>query len=148
MSVSFVILMPVILLAIVATFCFAGCAFPVSGLSSPFSDYSKGTVLGTKTVMAYWPLNDRLTKDDNPAPAVEMQSNIPSSYIDMATAPALYPWLGTPIQNPPGPDITSADAGNGSIMFNQPGIVAGDAVVPAIPSVLQPCVVVNGCYVE
>jgi hypothetical protein len=36
----------------------------------------------------------------------------------------------------------------GSILFNQPGIVAGDAVVPTIPSVLQPCVVVNGCYVE
>jgi hypothetical protein len=145
------VLIPIILLAIVGAFCFAGCGFPTSGLASPFSDYTNGTVRNEKSLMVFWPLNDKLKETDNPAPAMEMQSNIPSSYIDMATAPELYPWAGTPVQNPPGPDIASADAanaGNGSIMFNQPGIVAGDAVVAAIPSVLQPCVVVNGCYVE
>src|ERR1700730_8158097 len=36
----------------------------------------------------------------------------------------------------------------GLMAFNQPGLVKGDAVVPAIPSVIQPCVVVNGCYVQ
>jgi hypothetical protein len=148
MSTSLIILIPVILLGIVGMLCFVGCVLDVSGLASPFSNYSKGTVLGNMTVMAYWPLNDKLKDTDNPAPAIESQSNIPSSYIDMATAPTLYPWMGAPpIQNPPGPDIASADA-LGTIAFNQPGIVPGDAVIPAIPAVIQPCVVVDGCYVE
>src|SRR4051794_28418252 len=148
MSMSLIVLIPVILLGIVGIFCFAGCGLPVHGLGSPFSNYTEGTVRAEKSLMVFWPLNDMLTKDDNPAPAKEIQSNIPGSYIDLATAPELYPWQGTPVGNAPGPDVTSADAGMGSIAFNQPGIVAGDAVVPAIPTVLQPCVVVNGCYVE
>ncbi|MEA2942523.1 MAG: hypothetical protein QOD09_3052 [Bradyrhizobium sp.] len=145
---SLIVLIPVILLGIVGALCFAGCVLQTGGLATPFNDYTNGTVRGETSLMVFWPLNDKLKETDNPAPAIEIQSNIPSSYIDMATAPELYPWLGTPVGNPPGPDVASADAGNGSILFNQPGIVAGDAVDPANPSALQPCVVVNGCYVE
>jgi hypothetical protein len=148
MSMSLIVSIPVILLGIVGVFCFAGCVFHTEGLASPFSNYINGTVRGETSLMVCWPLNDKLKETDNPAPAIEIQSGIPSSYIDMATAPEIYPWLGTPVGNAPGPDVASADAGNGSILFNQPGIVAGDAVVSTIPDVLQPCVVVNGCYVE
>ncbi len=142
------ILIPVVMLGIVGMLCFVGCVLPVEGLASPFDEYSTKTVLGDTAVMAYWPLNDQHTSADNPAPAVELKSKIPSSYIDMATAPDLYQWPPFTIQNPGSPDVKSAAAGFGSIMFNQPGIVPGDAVVPALPAVIQPCVVVNGCYVE
>jgi hypothetical protein len=155
MSASLMILIPVILLGIVGMLCFVGCILPTEGLpNTPFTEYSDKTVLKNLAVMAYWPLNDRLKATDNPAPALERKSNIPSSYIDMATAPDLYPWPGFPIQNPGGPDVQSAaapgpmSAVQDGVAFNQPGIVPGDAVVPAIPSVIQPCVVVDGCYVE
>jgi hypothetical protein len=148
MSTSLIILIPVIMLGIVGLLCFVGCGLPVSGLASPFDEYSEKTVLKNINIMAYWPLNDQHVKTDNPAPAIERQSKIPSNYIDMATAPDLYPWPGFPIQNPGGPDVKSADAGFGTIAFAQPGIVPGDAVVPALPAVIQPCVVVDGCYVE
>jgi hypothetical protein len=66
----------------------------------------------------------------------------------MATAPELYQWPPFDnLPNPPGLDVKSAGA-LGTIVFGQPGLVKGDAVVPALPSVIQPCVVVNGCYVE
>lgn len=94
---SLIVLIPMILLGIVGAFCFAGCVFETGGLASPFSDYTNGTVRKETSLMVFWPLNDKLKDSDNPAPAIELQSNIPSSYIDMATAPGLYPWLGTPI---------------------------------------------------
>jgi len=148
MSTSLIILIPVVLLGIVGMLCFVGCRLPVEGLpSTPFTQYSDMTVLSNPNLMAYWPLSDQLTDQDNPAPALERQSNIPSSYIDPVTAPQLYPWPEFPLKNPPDPDDLSA-AAPGAIVFNQPGIVKGDAVVPAIPSVIKPCVVVNGCYVE
>jgi hypothetical protein len=148
MSTSLILLIPVVLLGIVGMLCFVGCTLPTEGLDSPFHEYSDKTVLNTSGIMAYWPLNDKLKDTDNPAPALERQSNIPSSYIDMATAPELYPWLPFPVQNAGGPDVQSADAGMGMIAFAQPGIVKGDAVVPVSPFVIQPCVVVNGCYVQ
>jgi hypothetical protein len=149
MSTSLIVLIPVLLLGIVGMFCFVGCTLPVGGLASPFDEYSDKTVLlNPAIVMAYWPLNDKLKDTDNPAPALERQSNIASNYVDLATAPELYPWPSFSIPGvPPDPDVQSA-AAPGTIAFNQPGIVKGDAVVPAVPSVIQPCVVVNGCYVQ
>jgi hypothetical protein len=149
MSTSLIVLIPVILLGIVGMLCFVGCILPTEGLpNTPFTEYSDKTVLKNLAVMAYWPLNDRLTKTDSPAPAVERKSNIQSSYIDMATAPDLYPWphfsLDVESAAAPSPMSPPKDV----VAFNQPGIVPGDAVVPAIPSVIQPCVVVDGCYVE
>ena len=149
MSTSLIVLIPAVLLGIVGMLCFVGCILDTSGLPrTPFSEYSGGTVLLNPAVIAYWPLNDKLNDTDNPAPALERVSSIASSYIDMATAPELYPWPPFTVQSaPPEPDVLSA-AAPGTIAFNQPGIVKGDAVEPAIPSVIQPCVVVNGCYVE
>jgi hypothetical protein len=151
MSTSLIVLIPVILLGIVGMLCFVGCTLPVEGLpNTPFTQYSDLTVLSNvSSLMAYWPLNDQLTDQSNPAPALERQSQIPSSYIDMATAPELYQWPPFDnLPNPPGLPVNSAGAGFGSIAFSQPGLVKGDAVVPALPSAIQPCVVVNGCYVE
>jgi hypothetical protein len=146
MSTSLILLIPVILLGIVSMLCFVGCWLPLEGLPNPpFTEYTSKTVLSELKIMAYWPLNDVLTDKDNPASALERVSNIPSSYIDPVTAPLLYAWLDIPVSL--APDVLSA-AAPGTIKFNQPGIVPGDAVVPTFPSPIQPCVVVNGCYVE
>jgi hypothetical protein len=151
MSTSLIVLIPVILLGIVGMLCFAGCALQAGGIpGTPFTKYSDLTVLSNANLMAYWPLNDQLTDQSNPAPALERQSGIPSSYVDMTTVPEIYPWPPFDnLLNPPGLPVKSADAGFGSIAFNQPGLVKGDTVQPGNdPAVITSCVVVNGCYVE
>jgi hypothetical protein len=151
MSTSLIILIQVILLGIVGVLCFVGCALQTGGIpGTPFTKYSDLTVLSNSNLMAYWPLSDQLTDQSNPAPALERVSNIPSSYIDVATAPELYQWPPFDnLPNPPGLPVNSAGAGFGSIAFNQPGLVKGDTVQPGNdPTVITPCVVVNGCYVE
>jgi hypothetical protein len=152
MSTSLIVLIPVVLLGIVGMLCFVGCAFQTGGLAGPpFTKYSDLTVLSNvSSLIAYWPLSDQLTDQSNPAPALERQSSIPSSYIDMATAPELYQWPPFDnLPNPPGLPVNSAGAGFGSIAFNQPGLVKGDTVQPGNDAnVITPCVVVNGAYVE
>lgn len=146
MSASLIVVLAIALLGIVGMFCFTGCILDSSGFGKPFNQYSDLTVLPNRDLVAYWPLSDNLTGTENPAPALERQSNIASGYIDMTTAPELYPWLGFAIGNPPGPDVAS-DAAPGTIAFGQQGLLAGDGR-PDLPGVLMPCVVVNGCYVE
>jgi hypothetical protein len=145
MSASLVVLIPVILLAIVTVFCFVGCGFSVHGLPG-FTKYSDTTVLANSAVVAYWPLSET---GDN-LPAADRTSPNPNNgqYIDPTTLPAIYPWPAFSINNPPNPNIESADA-PGTIAFAQPGIVPGDTVQPADdPTKRTPCLVVNGCYVN
>ena len=125
MSASLVVLLPVILLGIVTTLCFAGCGF--SGPNLPvFTTYSDTTVLANPSVVAYWPLGEAA---DN-VPAVDRTANPDNGqYIDPATTPAIYPWPASTLEDPPGPSVQSA-AAPGSIAFAQPGIVAGDTVQP------------------
>ena len=144
MSMSLVVLLPLILLGIVGTLCFVGCAFNTQGLETPFTTYTGTTILLNPAIMAYWPLGDLA----DTVPAAELISGNTGNYIDPATAPSLYPWPAYSLPNAPGPDVLS-DAAPGTILFLQPGIVAGDAVQPANdPAAVTPCVVVNGCYVE
>src|SRR4051812_31640970 len=147
MSTPLTVLLPVVLLAIVGTFCFVGClldsgAFP----GDPVRNYSDGTVLLTPSVMAYWPLSE--TKDTDKA--AELASGNAGNYIDPATAvaPLLpYPWPAFTIQNPPGPDVLSAEA-PGTLLLGLPSIVAGDIDKPVDDPVPPACMVVNGCLVE
>lgn len=143
MSMSLVVLLPLILLGIVGMLCFVGCGLSTHGLSDPFFTYSGTTILLNPAIIAYWPLFEGGDTD----PAAELISGNTGNYIDLSTAPSFYPWPAFTLQNPPGPDVLSADAGMGMIAFAQPGIVAGDAVqLPNHPA--PACVVVNGCYVE
>jgi hypothetical protein len=149
MSASLIVLLPVILLGIVGLSCFVGCGFPTSGESPSFTGYS-GVVLGTPSIMAYWPLleaNDSL-------PAADLAPNPdPGQYIDPNTDPDIYPWPGYSIVNPPGPNVLSAPAPgdnmSGTILFAQPGIVTGDYGTGDTDSGTKSgCVVVNGCFVN
>ena len=145
MSMSLVVLLPLILLGIVGTLCFVGCRFDSSGLggSTPFTTYTS-TILLNPLVIAFWPLGEAKDTDK----AAELISGNTGNYIDQNTAPLLYPWPAYPAPNPPGPDVQSAAAA-GTIAFTQPGIVKGDAVQPAnLPAFVTPCVKVDGGYVE
>jgi hypothetical protein len=145
MSMSLVVLLPVILLGIVGMLCFVGCGLSTHGLgTTAFTTYTTTTILLNSDCIAYWPLGE--TADTQPA--AELISGNTGNYIDPNTAPSLYPWPPYTLQNPPGPDILSADA-PGTIAFVQPGLVPGDTIQPANdPAAITPCVVVNGCYVE
>jgi Concanavalin A-like lectin/glucanases superfamily len=144
MSASLVVLLPVILLGVVTLLCFTGCGLSTGGLpGQPFTQYSATTVLGNASVVAYWPLSE---SGDN-LPANDLTASPDNGqYIDPSTLPAIYPWLGYSINNPPGPNIESA-AALGKIAFAQPGLVPGDAAAD-IPSAKTPCVVVDGAYVN
>jgi hypothetical protein len=144
MSMSLVVLLPLILLGIVGTLCFVGCRFDTSGLQVPFTTYTGTTILLNPSIIAYWPLGEAKDTD----PAAELISGNTGNYIDLATTPSLYPWPAYPAPNPPGPDVQSAAAA-GTIAFTQPGIVKGDTVQPANdPASITPCVKVDGGYVE
>jgi hypothetical protein len=145
MSMSLVVLLPLILLGIVGTLCFVGCAFNTSGLpGTPFTTYTGTTILLNPSIIAYWPLGEAADTD----PAAELISGNTGNYMDPSTAPTLYPWPAYSIVNGSGPDLQSA-AAPGTIALAQPGLVAGDAVQPANdPASITPCMVVNGCYVE
>jgi hypothetical protein len=125
--------------------CFVGCGLHTHGLLVPFTSYTNTTILANSpTCIAYWPLKEA----SDTVVAAEFISNNTGSYIDMNTTPALYPWSPFTLQNPPGPDVQSADAGMGSIAFAQPTIVAGDLDLRQNDPLPPACMVVNGCYVE
>jgi hypothetical protein len=144
MTMSLVVLLPLILLGIVGTLCFVGCGLSTGGLETPFTTYTSTTILLNPAIIAYWPLGELA----DTVPAAELISGNTGNYIDPATAPPLYLWPAYSLANAPGPDVKSA-AAPGTILFFQPGIVAGDVIQPANdPAAVNPCVVVNGCYVE
>jgi hypothetical protein len=145
MSMSLVVLIPLILLGIVGALCFVGCVLQTGGLGgAPFTTYTGTTILTNSSIIAYWPLGEAA----DTMPAAELISGNTGNYIDPSTAPSLYPWPAYSIPNPPGSDLLSA-AAPGTIALAQTGIVAGDAVQPAnVATSVTPCMVVNGCYVE
>jgi hypothetical protein len=145
MSMSLVVLLPLILLGIVGTLCFVGCILDSSGLGvTPFTTYTGTTILLNPAIIAYWPLGEAA----DTIPAAELISGNTGNYIDPSTAPSLYPWPAYSVATGSGPDLLSA-AAPGTIALAQTGIVAGDAVQPAnVPASVTPCMVVNGCYVE
>jgi hypothetical protein len=146
MSMSLVVLLPLILLGIVGTLCFVGCAFQTGGLggTTPFTSYTGTTILAnTPNCIAYWPLKEAKDTD----PASELISKNTGNYIDPTTAPTLYPWPAYSLPNGSGPDVLSA-AASGTIALAQSTIVVGD--VDLLPGDLVPwaCMAVNGAYVE
>ena len=145
MSTSLIVLLPVVLLGIVATFCFVGCAFHTTGIQGPpFTAYTNNTVMNV-LVIGYWPLKEKLDTDD----AVDMISHNNGKYIDLNTTPALYPWPAYSVPNGANPALQSA-AGAGTIATGQPTIVAGDIDLPGGQGNTVPpgCMVVDGGYVD
>ena len=154
MSVSFAVLFPIVLLAIVSVFCFVGCdAGGLGGefwgeIPPPFTQYSDLTVLSNLNLIAYWPLNDKIIGGVDPVNAQDASPNpAKGNYIDAKNTPSFYPWPVYGIPNLPNP-VQSA-AAPGTIAFQQSGIVAGDIVQPpGNPNVKTDCVVVNGGFVS
>jgi hypothetical protein len=147
MSMSLVVLLPVILLGIVGTLCFVGCVFQTGGLGGPpFNSYTGTTILANSpNCIAYWPLKEIADS----VPASELINNNTGNYIDPNTAPDLYPWPSYSIANGANPDVLSAAApATGNIALARPGIVLGDVDLLPNDPVPPACMVVNGAYVE
>jgi hypothetical protein len=144
MTISLVVLLPLILLGIVGTLCFVGCRFDTHGLKGTFSSYTNTTV-GNGLCIGYWPLKEKKDTDA----AVDLISGNNGQYIDQNTTPSLYPWPPYSVPTGSGPDVLSA-AGAGTIMPGQPTILAGDTDLPVGTGDTVPpgCMVVNGSYVE
>lgn len=143
MTMSLVVLLPVILLGIVGALCFVGCGLSTHGLLVPFSSYTNSTV-GNMLCIGYWPLKEKLDTAD----AVDLISQNNGKYKDMNTAPELYPWPGYTVSGGMGPDVLSA-AGAGTISTGQPTILSGDTDLPVGTgdTVAPGCMVVNGAFV-
>ena len=144
MTMSLVVLLPLILLGIVGTLCFVGCGFHTHGLEVPFHSYTNIT-LGNMLCIGYWPLKEKLDTDA----AVDLVSASNGKYKDMTTAPELYPWPAYTVQNGMGPDVLSA-VGAGTIMTGQLTILSGDTDLPIGTGDTVPpgCMVVDGGFVE
>jgi hypothetical protein len=148
MSTSLIVLFPILLLGMVGTLCFVGCAFQTGGLGggTPFTAYTGTTVLPTGTLIAYWPLKE--VNDTDAARNLATQNH--GKYIDLMTVMppnTVYPWIGYSVPNGANPDVLSA-AAPGDLTLGQPSIVAGDVdLLPGDP-VGPACMMVNGCYVE
>jgi hypothetical protein len=145
MSMSLVVLLPLILLGIAGTLCFVGCALQTGGIPPDFTAYTN-TIRGNSDCIGYWPLKEAA----DTIPAAELISGNKGKYIDKNTAmpDTVYSWPPYNVANGANPDVMSADAGMGAIQFAQPTIVRGDTdLVPGDPAP-PACMVVNGCYVE
>jgi hypothetical protein len=59
MSASLMVLIPLALLGLVTALCFVGCVLPVGGLPSDLGPYQGDTIIGTNSLVAFWPLNDK-----------------------------------------------------------------------------------------
>ena len=97
MSASLAVLLPVILLGIVAAFCFVGCGFSPAGQPlNPWTTYGEDTVLANPAVVAYWPLGEFADS----VPAEDLSPNpVNGQYIDQVSLPAIYPWPAYSVPN-------------------------------------------------
>jgi hypothetical protein len=148
MSMSLIVLLPLILLGVVGMLCFVGCGLNTHGLLVPFNSYTNSTV-GNGLCIAYWPLKEKKDTD----PAAELISGNTGTYIDLNTRPELYPWPSYNVPNGANPDVLSAagaDMITDMIKLGQPTILSGDTDLPVGTGDTVPpgCMVVNGAYVE
>ena len=74
MSASLFVLIPVVLLVLVTALCFTGCVVPNTGLPDTPAPYRDA--IGTEpTLIAYWPLDDLMPKDNSPPIAHDLASH-------------------------------------------------------------------------
>jgi hypothetical protein len=143
MSASLIVLVPPVLLGLVTALCFVGCVLNRYGTGDPigpgpgpipFTGYRKLTVLGSDSLVAFWPLDDAA----NSPQAAELKSGLVGNYVTMNTNPTQFP-------DPPIPNVSAPAAGK--LAWGQAGIVPGDCINndPNNPS---PCIQVDGGYVS
>jgi Concanavalin A-like lectin/glucanases superfamily len=133
MSVSLLVAIPFVLLAIVLLLCFVGCdaLFGLDELPdpTPFHQYTP-TILTEVTLVGYWPLGESLGQTT----AVDLKGGHNGTYLSQVF--------------PDDPPVSSA-AAPGTLALGQPGIVAGDTVPPHDESSARTtCIEVNGGYVS
>jgi hypothetical protein len=159
MTVSLLVLVPISLLVLVATFCFVGCVLNTHGLGDPnkpdpdnpdpkpepFTNYSK-TVTDTDGVLAFWSLNeasDIAAKPVAMAKADDIIGGHTGNYTHKGNAPDFYPCPGMNLAA----GVDSA-AANGFLSLGVESIVVGDAKQPGNdPSILSTGMQIDGGFV-
>lgn len=159
MTASVLVFVPVVLLCLVAGFCFVGCVLDRHGtgigpgpMPTPFTTYSDSDVIGNPDCVAYWPL-DQAELDpasgDSMAPDVVGKNTGTYKSVDINNNKyqALFPCPAFTL-DPSGP-VDSAFA-PGTLTIGAPGIVQGDTVPPHDPQNPVPtkAMQVNGGFVE
>lgn len=149
MSILFLVLVPVALLALISGFCFVGCVLDTHGLGGgpdkpddvPFTKYSDEDVL--PTCVAYWPLSEPSPADDSGKIAChDAKGTNDGEYKHKGNAPTLFP---CPLMT--GPDIYSANE-SGFLELGATNIVPGDATQPGNdPKILNTGMTVGGAFV-
>jgi len=127
MSASLLVFVPVALFVLVASLCFVGCYFDVTGLPL-YTEYTNGDILPHPALVAYWPLGEAagaVTAVDLKGTAVGTPHN--GTYTSVDTAPALFPCPAFELA----PGVNSA-AAPGTLTLGTEGIVPGDIVQPEI----------------
>jgi hypothetical protein len=130
MSASFVVIVPLSLLAIVMMACFIGCGLSTTGTKQVTDWFQyQATVTGTSGLVAFWPLNDT-----SGTTAADIGPNHFNG--NYTTGP------NVPTYNA----VQQSDAAPGTFTLNAPNIVAGDSVNndQTTPS---PCAYFDGGYV-
>jgi Concanavalin A-like lectin/glucanases superfamily len=134
MSASLIVMAPLVLLGVVTTLCFVGCALSTGGLpATPFTDY-RSTVLGNDNLVAFWPLDD----PDQSAKAAEPRSGFVGDYVTVTSNKDQFP-------DPALPNVSAPAFGK--LAWQQAGIVAGDCINNDATKPTA-CIVVNGGYVS
>jgi len=148
MTATLLVVVPIVLLLLIGSFCFVGCTFDTHGLGLGFVQYSDLDIIPNSDCVAYWPLNDspfQNTALDVVGKAHGDPHN--GTYKNVSTNPGLFACPGY-VLNATIPITTPAATGTQTI--GAPGIVTGDTVPPHDPKnpISATCMDTDGGFVS
>lgn len=128
MTATLLVIVPVVLLVLIGSFCFVGCTLDTHGFGLGFTQYSDLDIIPNPDCVAYWQLADspgQNTALDIVGKAKGDPHN--GTYKNATTDPGLFPCPGY-VVNAAIPITTAAAPGTQTI--GAPGIVFGDTLPP------------------
>jgi hypothetical protein len=149
MTATLLVVVPVVLLLLIGTFCFVGCTLDTSGLGLGFVQYSDLDVILNPDCVAYWQLRDspgQTTALDVVGKAKDNPHN--GTYKSVASTDPMVQALFPCVAGEVNPTTHSAFA-PGTVTLNAEGIVIGDTEIPHDPKnpISTPCVKFDGGFV-
>lgn len=147
MTATLLVVVPVVLLLLIGSFCFVGCSLDTEGIGLGFVQYSDLDIIPNPDCVAYWPLSDspgQTTALDVVGKAHGNPHN--GVYKNVTTDPGLFPCPGY-VLNASIPVTTPAAPG--TLTIGAPGIVTGDTLPPHDPKnpISTTCMQTDGGFV-
>lgn len=150
MTATLLVVVPVVLLLLIGSFCFVGCTLDTHGLGLGFVQYSDLDIVPNPDCVAYWPLSDSPFQStaldvvgkahgDPHNGTYKNVNNVSGADADLFPIPDFNP----------SPTNHSADA-PGTQTIGAPGIVTGDTVPPHDPKnpISTTCMQCDGGFVS